>query len=136
MRAMARGLIVLAAVAAGVAISGCGTSAGERDVRASVGRFEAALQSKDGAAACKELSSETRSSLESDEKKPCDEAIGETDLKPVSGVEDVSVWITGGLVKLNGDTLFMDETAEGWKISAAGCKSQGSEKPYDCELEG
>jgi hypothetical protein len=133
---MLRGLTVLAVLGAALAVAGCGTSAGEREVRASVDRFEKALQSQDGAAACKELSTETRSSLESDEKKPCDEAIGETDLKPVSGVDDVSVWITGGLVRLNGDTLFMDETAEGWKISAAGCKSQGSDKPYDCEVEG
>jgi hypothetical protein len=136
MRPMSRGLPVLAVLVAALAMAGCGTSASEKQVRGSVDRFEKALQSQDGAAACKELSSETRSTLESDEKKPCDEAIGETDLKPVSGVKDVSVWITGGLVKLNGDTLFMDETAEGWKISAAGCKSQGSEKPYDCEVEG
>jgi hypothetical protein len=135
MPAMFRGCLVLAFIAAALAVSGCGTSAAETQVRASVGRFEKALQSQDGAAACKELSSQTRSSLESEEKKPCDQAIGQTDLKPASGVEDVSVWITSGLVKLGGDTLFMDETAEGWKISAAGCKSQGSDKPYDCQVQ-
>jgi hypothetical protein len=133
---VSRWVTVLAALAAVMAVGGCGTAAGEREVRASVDRFEAALQSKDGAAACKELSSETRSSLESDEKKPCEQAIGETDVKPAPNVEDVSVWVTGAQVKLGGDTLFMDETAEGWKISAAGCKPQSPEEPYDCELEG
>jgi hypothetical protein len=119
-----------------VALSGCGTAAGERQARASVGRFEAALQAKDGAAACRELSTKTRSSLESDEKKPCDQAIGAAGLKPARQVMDVSVWVTGAQVKLSGDTIFMDETASGWKISAAGCKLSSPDEPYDCELEG
>jgi hypothetical protein len=127
---------VLAAVAAAVGLGGCGTAAGERQARASVDRFEAALQAKDGAAACKQLSPKTRSSLESDEKKPCDQAIGATDLKPAQGIEDVSVWVTGAQVKTRGDTLFEDETAEGWKISAAGCKLESPDEPYDCDLEG
>jgi len=133
---VSRGVTLVAVVAAAVALGGCGTAAGERDARASVERFEAALQQKDGAAACRELSSETRSSLESDEKKPCEQAILGTDLKPSPGIKEVSVWVTGAQVRLGGDTLFMDETAEGWKISAAGCKPQGSDQPYDCELEG
>jgi hypothetical protein len=133
---VSRGVTLGAALAAAVALGGCGTAAGERDARASVERFEAALQKEDGAAACRELSSRTRSSLESDEKKPCDEAIGETDVKPSPPIEKLSVWVTGAQVRLGGDTLFMDETAEGWKISAAGCKPQGGDQPYDCELEG
>jgi hypothetical protein len=133
---VSRWLTAVAAIAGVVALGGCGTAAGEREARASVDRFEAALQAKDGAAACKELSTKVRSTLESDEKMPCDQAIGQTDLKPVRPVTDVSVWVTGAQVKLNGDTIFMDETASGWKISAAGCKLSSPDEPYDCELEG
>jgi hypothetical protein len=130
---VSRWLLVIALAAA---LTGCGTAAGERQATASVARFEAAIQAKDGAGACKELSSDTSSSLESDEKKPCEEAILGTDVKPAHGVRDVSIWVTGGQVKLDGDTLFLDDTASGWKISAAGCKLSSPDEPYDCELEG
>jgi hypothetical protein len=39
-------------------------------------------------------------------------------------------------VKLAGDTLFLDQTSTGWKISAAGCRLTSPDEPYDCELEG
>ncbi len=36
----------------------------------------------------------------------------------------------------SGDVAFLDETEEGWKVSAAGCRPQpGEERSYDCELE-
>jgi hypothetical protein len=119
----------------GVALSGCGTAAGQRDATASAQRFEQALRANDGAAACRELSSDVTSSLESSEKKPCDQAILAAGLKPASGVEGVTVWETGAQVKLGGDTLFLDETDEGWKISAAGCKLTTQDQPYDCDLK-
>jgi hypothetical protein len=33
-----------------------------------------------------------------------------------------------------GEAVFLDQTDQGWKISAAGCKPQPG-KPYQCELE-
>jgi hypothetical protein len=119
----------------GVALSGCGTAAGQRDATASAQRFEQALRAKDGAAACRELSSDVTSSLESSEKKPCDQAILAAGLKPASGVKEASVWETGAQVRLGGDTLFLDETDTGWKISAAGCKPTSQDQPYDCDLK-
>jgi hypothetical protein len=118
-----------------VALSGCGTAAGQRDATAAAQRFEQALRAKDGAAACRELSSDVTSSLESSEKKPCDQAILAAGLKPASGVKEASVWQTGAQVRLAGDTLFLDETDRGWKISAAGCKASSPDEPYDCDLK-
>jgi hypothetical protein len=112
-----------------VALAGCGTGADERAARGSVSRFESAIAAKDGAAACHELSSKTSSSLESSEKKPCEQAILSAGLKPSRAVRDASVWVTGAQVKLDGDTLFLDDTATGWKISAAGCKSRARTSP-------
>jgi hypothetical protein len=38
----------------------------------------------------------------------------------------------------NGDSAFLSETQEGWRLSAVGCKPGAeppSEAPMDCELE-
>jgi hypothetical protein len=117
------------------ALSGCGAGAGERDARMTAGRFEAAIQARDGAAACRQLSDSASSKLESSEKKPCEEAILSVGLKPSRAVVDSSVWVTSAQVRLAHDTLFLDDTSRGWRISAAGCRPQPGQ-PYDCELEG
>lgn len=119
-----------------LALAGCGTGGDLREARGSVDRFEAAIEAKDGAAACEELSEDTSSSLESSEKKPCEQAILSVELTPSRSIVDSDVWVTGAQVKVNGDTLFLDETTQGWKISAAGCKATSPDAPYDCELEG
>ena len=133
---MSRWVTATVAALAVVGFAGCGTGKDEREARAAVERFEAALASKDGASACHELSSALSSSLESSEKKPCEQAILAAGLTPARAISDASVWVNGAQVKLDGDTLFLDETATGWKVSAAGCKFQSSDEPYECELEG
>jgi hypothetical protein len=119
-----------------LALTGCGTGADESAARRSVARFEQAIGAKDGAAACHELSQSASSSLETSEKKPCEQAVLAVGLKPARTVHDASVWVTGAQVKLDGDTVFLDETASGWKVSAAGCKLMSPDEPYDCQLEG
>jgi hypothetical protein len=133
---MSRRLTVVAALLALSALTGCGTASDESAARHSVDRFEAAIRAKDGAAACHELSQAASSSLESSEKKPCEQAIVGAGLKPARTVKDASVWVTGAQVKLDGDTLFLDKVSTGWRISAAGCKLMSPDEPYDCELEG
>jgi hypothetical protein len=51
--------------------AGCGTARPEREVSASGERFQAALEARDGAAACAELSSAAVLSLERRERRPC-----------------------------------------------------------------
>jgi hypothetical protein len=119
-----------------VALAGCGTGSDERDARGAVDRFEAAVEARDGAGACEELSEEASSKLEGEKKQPCELAILSVELTPSREVVDASVWVTGAQVELDGDTLFLDETSQGWKISAAGCRPTTPNEPYDCELEG
>jgi hypothetical protein len=126
----------LTALAVLLALTGCGTGGDESAARHSVALFESAIQAKDGAAACHELSSDLSSSLESSEQKPCEQAILSSGLKASSSVTDASVWVTGAQVKLDGDTLFLDQTSTGWKVSAAGCKLTSPDEPYDCQLKG
>jgi len=135
MRAGLPGTALLAAAA--LATAGCGQS-GDRDtVRATTTRFLAAYGADRGDAACAALSEDTRTELESQEKRPCPDAIGEVELKP-GAVKHVDVELTNAKVDLaGGESLFLAEEASGWKISALGCKPQGdpTNSPMDCELE-
>jgi hypothetical protein len=118
-------------------LAGCGQSDDRATVRSTTERFLAAYQAKQGAVACGVLASDTRKALESQESKPCRQAITSVD---VSGgrVLRVKVAVTGAKVDLaGGESFFLSEQASGWRISALGCRSTPTpaETPYDCELE-
>jgi hypothetical protein len=66
---------LLCACLLALGVAGCGTADRERDAAAAAERFHAALETRDGQAACAELNPETASKLEQQEKKPCEEAI-------------------------------------------------------------
>lgn len=121
-----------------VAAAGCGGGGDRAQVRSVTNRFFAALDRHDGSAACAQLSPDTRSQLESQEKKSCASAVGGLDVKGAP-VTRVQVFITNAKADLaNGDSLFLDHGPGGWQISAIGCQVQGGEpadQPYDCELE-
>ena len=127
--------LCLAAIALlALALSGCGTAGSERDARASVERFFKAFSAHDGAGACRELSQDAGSQVQQSEKKPCEKGILSEDVSPAP-VADVQVYMTSAEAKLKGGgAVFLDQTPQGWKISAVGCKPQPG-KPYQCELE-
>jgi hypothetical protein len=129
-------LPALALLAVAAATAGCGQSAARDTVRATTTRFLAAYSAHQGEQACAALSEETRKELESQEKKPCPDAIGQVQLKP-GAVKHVDVELTNAKVDLTGgESLFLSEEAAGWKITAVGCKAQGdpTNTPMDCEL--
>jgi hypothetical protein len=74
------------------------------------------------------------SEVEKSEKKPCEKGIlsEQVSSAPVTGVK---VYMRSAQAKLSGgEAVFLDQTPQGWKISAAGCKPQPG-RPYQCELE-
>ena len=120
-----------------IATAGCGTGERADDAAAVTERFHAALEANDGAAACDELSEETASKLEQQEKKPCEEAILGLELPRGGTVADTRVDVTSAVATLaEGDSDFLDEGPDGWKIAAAGCVPTVPDQPYECELEG
>jgi hypothetical protein len=134
MRPALPGLALLAVAAA--ATAGCGQSADRDTVRATTTRFLAAYRAHQGARACAALSYETRKGLQSQEKRPCPDAIGQVQLTP-GAVKHVDVELTSAKVDLTGgESVFLSEEATGWKITAIGCKPQGdpTDEPMDCEL--
>ena len=129
----ALGIVALLALAC--LCAGC--SDRSDDAAAVVERFQTALDGRDGAGACAELSEETASALEQQEGQPCGQAILDLDLAAGSEVADTSVYVTSASASLrDGGTLFLDEASDGWEISAAGCRPSAPDRPLDCELEG
>jgi hypothetical protein len=118
-----------------LAACGCGTDASERDARSAVEAFYAAYAAKDGAGACRQLSEDASSALETSEKEPCERAVLSVELKRAP-IARTSVWVTSAEVKLaNGGAVFLDEIGGRWRIGAAGCSPLPGQ-PYDCDLEG
>ena len=100
-------------------------------------RFHAALEERDGDAACAELSQHTAGELEQEEEMPCEEAVLELELPRGGSATRVGVYVTSASVDLvEGSTTFLNEGPDGWKVSAAGCRRTAPNLPYDCVLEG
>ncbi len=125
-------------VAAGaLLLLGCGAGGEQDAVRDVTEQFYAAVADKDGEAACSQLGKDTLTELEKQEREPCPKAVLGLKLSG-SKAADASVYVTSARVELlKGDTVFLDEESDGWKIAAAGCKPAGDpdQEPYDCEVE-
>ena len=119
-------------------LSACGQGDDRDQVRSVSEGFNRALAGEDGGAACEELSEDTVKALQSQEKKPCPEAILGLGLKPGDTVH-VEVFVTSAKVDLDsGQSAFLDRDAEGWRLSAVACapkEGKPSDRPYDCELQ-
>lgn len=128
-------MLVLACVAA-LAPTACGASDRAPDAASVAERFQSALQAEDGVAACAELNEATVSTLEREEKEPCDKAILTLDLPRGERARDTTAYVTSAAVTLSdGSAAFLDEGPDGWKVAAAGCRPAGEQKPFECELE-
>jgi hypothetical protein len=118
-------------------LAGCGAADRAPDAAAVAERFHEAIGRQDGEAACGELAEETASKLEQEQGRPCEEAILELELPEDGRSVQTSVYVISASVSLaGGGRTFLDEFADGWKVSAAGCVPTAPDLPYDCELEG
>jgi len=44
--------------------------------------------------------------------------------------------MTSAAVQLStGETAFLDDTPQGWRVSAVGCSGHTSDTPADCEVQ-
>lgn len=121
-----------------VGATGCGSSGDRAQATDVAERFFAAIGSGDGATACAQLSTEARKALETDEGKPCRDAIGGLQIDPASPSK-VELYLNNAKADLdNGESAFLSQTAQGWRLEAVGCKpgdGPPADAPMDCELE-
>jgi hypothetical protein len=118
-----------------LALAGCGRAGDRASVRTAAEGFYAAVGDQDGARACGWLSADARQALEKDESAPCARAVERLKL---SGrrARRVEVYSTEAAVALRGgDTVYLQDTSHGWRISAAGCRDPAYDTPADCELQ-
>jgi hypothetical protein len=124
-----------ATAAAGAAVlwvSGCGSLSTE-DVEGVAGAFAGA--ENDPAARCDLLAANTLEALVEHEGARCEDAIATMSIGS-GDITSVEVWGEEAQAQLTDDTLFLTRTPEGWRVTAAACRAQGADRPYDCRLEG
>ena len=128
----------LALLVVAVGVAGCGRGGDRADARAVTVRFLTALERGDGTVACAQLSPDTRAALVDEEQKPCREAVGSLGLQ-TSPVTRLQLYVTNAKADLaNGDSAFLSQGAQGWRLSAVGCRparGKPADAPYDCALE-
>lgn len=123
-------VVALAAVIA----AGCGRADDRRTVTATTERFLRAVDAQDGTAACGALSEATAEAVGAEEEKPCVEAVTQLSLTP-SPVRRAQVFGIDAQVDLaDGAIAFLQLTPVGWRLTAAGCRPSGGDRPYDCEV--
>jgi hypothetical protein len=125
--------LLLAVIAAALGAVGCGTSADRDQARTAAQRLYAAVERHDGTAACAQMSPPLRAQLVKNQSEPeCAKAVLKLSLHggPPAAVR---VYADAAEVELSGgDTVFLSDTREGWRVDAVGCRPQGS-GPFDCE---
>jgi hypothetical protein len=127
------GVLVLCAVAVGV--TGCGRADDGRAVGSVTETFLQALERHDGARACAQLSQGAIAALEHDHDERCAKAAVDLSVSS-SRVTRTQVFGTGAKVDLaDGHSAFLEETPQGWRISAAGCRPEPNDEPYTCEVQ-
>lgn len=99
--------------------------------------FYREVKARDGAAACRKLSRSTLEALEEESEKQCPKAILEAQLEPSgAAVREVQPAVTEASVQLaNGSFVFLDRSSGKWEVSAADCKPNSQDMPFDCALE-
>jgi hypothetical protein len=128
---------LVAVLALLAALSGCGASGRGSDAAATVERFQAALEQRDGQTACAQLDEDTSSKLEQEQGMPCEQAIFELELPAGGQAGKASVYVTSASVAVDqGGTVFLNEAPSGWEVTSAGCRPTAPDLPLDCELEG
>src|SRR3954447_14312227 len=122
---------VALAAAASVVLSGCGSLSSD-DVTRTARAFAAADDDPD--LRCSLLAKQTLSALVENEGGSCEDAV--QDLPLGSGeILSTDVWGNEAQVKLSDDTFFLTRTPDGWRVTAPPCRSQGSDQPYECQVE-
>ena len=130
-----RRALPLAVAVLALAAAGCGRSGDRANVRSIAESFYAAAGAHDGARACTWLSADARQALEQDQSEPCSRAVEQLKLSG-NRARRVEVYSTEAAVALRGgDVVYLEETPQGWRISAAGCRDPAYANPATCELQ-
>jgi hypothetical protein len=129
---MSRALVCLLCLLVVAVGAGCGTSADRDQARTAALTLYAAAERHDGAMACAQMSPSLRAQLVEDHGSPCAKAVLKLNLHGHTPMT-VRVYADAAEVRFaGGDTVFLGDTREGWRVEALGCRPQGP-GPFECE---
>lgn len=139
-RRAAVGLLLAAGTAASAGCSG--PAQAESDVETTVTEFYAAVEQRDGQAACDLLLPDAADSVAKEAESDCATAVVEDpqigrELAHRAAEADVTqVQVAGrqAQVVTASDTVFLARSGDRWVVTAAAC-TERPERPYDCEVE-
>ncbi|MFD9420542.1 hypothetical protein ACFWC9_38490 [Streptomyces goshikiensis] len=119
-------------------MGGCGEPGPRQaDAVAAALDFQNALSDGSFGRACALLAPETRQEAASD-AGDCGQVLAQEKLPVASrDAADAVAEVYGrqAMVHLSGDTLFLSQFNEGWKVVAAGCTPR-PDLPFDCQVKG
>lgn len=113
------------------AASGC-SEAQDRAAAETAEQFYAAVESRDGAVACRLMAPRAGEELEQSAGKPCDRAILQEDLPAGGSVGAAEVYGTMAQVTYGTDTVFLTRFDAGWRVVGSGCTPAGRDVPFSC----
>jgi hypothetical protein len=132
--AMSRMPVIVASCLLALVAAGCGTGGDADRARAAAEQLYAAADRHDGATACAQMSPSLRAQLVDDQGASCAKAVLELELRGRRPTT-VRVYADAAEVRLaGGDTVFLGDTREGWRVEALGCRPHGP-GPYACEAQ-
>ena len=82
------------------------------------------------------LAPRTREEVVGSAQVPCAESLLATDLPDVRSDVDTSVFGSMAQARAAEDVMFLALFDDGWKVTAAGCRPQSREQPFDCTIKG
>jgi hypothetical protein len=118
-----------------IAMSGCGRLGSAEDANAAQAAETFDRSLSDPSRACQLLAPGTLSELQ-DSFGPCQRSLPKQDLPAATEVVSVDVYGQDAMVRLEGDVVFLARFADGWKVTAAGCRLRSPGRPYTCTLKG
>jgi hypothetical protein len=119
---------------AGLALSACTPTSREDGAARVASRFVADVGRHDGAAACRLLTESARESVTGATDATCRKAVVNV-AEHGTAVRRVQVWGDSAQVRIGTDVVFLVHLRAGWRVTAAGCKSQ-PHAPYLCDVDG
>lgn len=122
-------------VLSGGALSGCAAEGTEAAKAAEA--FHRAVAASDMAAACALLQPHTREeTARSSDNGSCESQLQKAKLPDPGKVLRTEQYGQDAFVRFENDAVFLAVSGGGWKVTAAGCKPNGEEAPYTCEVGG
>jgi hypothetical protein len=120
-------------VALVLALTGCGAPPASGAARVA-GMFYRALSDGHSRLACRQLAPETLHDVVQTAGAPCRTALLREDIPEQGRVLEVERFGNQAQVRGSGDTAFLSEFPDGWKVIAIGC-SPRHPLPYDCVVK-